>query len=84
MQTPEETRERARQGLARLRAARGAYAPTLGWLFGDTPGAPSPDDGTMAVAPVLLAEWARRLQGDGGATGAVDGSNSGGSGVKVL
>lgn len=48
----------ARRQLAALRAARGADAPTLGWLFGDTPGVPSPDDGAMAVAPVDVEQWA--------------------------
>ena len=53
----------ARPQLAALRTARGVDAPTLGWLFGDTPGVPSPDDGAMAAAAALalaLEEWALR------------------------
>ncbi len=48
----------ARRQLAGLRVARRVDAPTLGWLFPDTAGAPSPDDGVMAVAPVGVDAWA--------------------------
>lgn len=54
--------EDARRQLAALRVARGERAPTLGWLFGDTPGVPSPDDGAMAVAPMDLQAWVEQAE----------------------
>ncbi len=54
MVTPEE---RLRQDRARWRQACGLEEPTLGWLFPDTPKAPSPDDGRVPRA-VPLEEWA--------------------------
>jgi hypothetical protein len=45
----DEQLEQLRLLLARRRAERGEDAPTLGRLFADTPGVPSPDDDDLAA-----------------------------------
>lgn len=56
--TADEELEQVRRALAAEREARGRVAPTLGRLFGDTPGVRHTGDRPPGPRVVALERWA--------------------------